>query len=217
MLQRFNRREHADVVAAAVRQIRQTLLLLPECASSEELMGIEGAAARLYFPAYGTLMPQGMNFDLRSRRPPLDVPNAALSFLYTILMSECVTALCAAGLDPAIGVLHADDEDRPSLALDLMEELRPLLVDQVVLQLARKGALTPDDRRTDPHQHGVLLSKAGRDAVVAGYEARMQQQTRGALQDFAGSWRRHVYRQAQRLARVVTERDPTLWTGLSWR
>jgi CRISP-associated protein Cas1 len=144
------------------------------------------------------------------------VANAALSYLYTILLGESVSALYAAGFDPAIGVLHADHERRPSLALDLMEEFRPYVVDQVVLTAARSRALTDDHGRSEEGRPGVLLTKAGRAAVLDGYERRMLRTTRGALPDFGGTVRRHLYRQAQRLGSAL--RDPEfVWTGLSWR
>src|SRR5664280_3142719 len=87
------------------------------------------------------LLPASLNFRGRTRRPPLDVANAALSYTYAVLLGEAVSALGAAGLDPAVGMLHADDDMRPSLALDLIEEFRPLIVDQIVVAVARRGEL----------------------------------------------------------------------------
>lgn len=215
VLQRLGRREHAEIVNDAIAQMRRVLALLGDCVTADEAMGLEGAAAAAYWPAYGALFPHGLVFGHRSRQPPMDIANAALSFLYTVVLGECVTALYAAGLDPAIGILHADDPTRPSLALDLMEELRPLVVDQVVLAAARSGALQETHGRSEPGRAGVLLTKAGREAVLDGYERRMLTRTRGALPDFAGTLRRHVYRQAQRLQAAVCRGEP--WTGMSWR
>ena len=133
-----------------------------------------------------------------------------------MLLSEATSAVVAVGLDPAIGLLHADHERRPSLALDLMEEFRPLIVDQVVVSAALRGQLRPDHGRRDDEIAGVLLTRAGRTVVLDAYERRMLQGTKGALQGFTGSWRRHLYRQAQRLASAIM-RPGELWTGLSWR
>lgn len=179
-------------------------------------MGLEGAAAAAYFPAFGSLLPPGLQFEVRSRQPPMDVANSALSFLYTVLLGECVTALHACGLDPGLGILHADHERRPSLALDLLEEFRPLVADQVVASCARLGALTAEHGRSEEGRAGVLLTRAGREAILVAYERRMLTTTRGALPDFAGTIRRHLYRQAQRLHSAVVEPAAT-WTGLSWR
>ena len=216
VLQRFSRREHAKEVRDAIVSMSNMLRLLPEAGSSAEIMGVEGAAAAAYFPALGALLPPDLAFTHRTRQPPLDVANAALSFLYTLLLGECVTALYAAGLDPVFGVLHVDDDDRPSLALDLIEEFRPLVVDQIVVAACRKGTLTSTDVRTEEGRAGVLLSRGGRDALLAAYERRMLTKTSGALPDFGGTLRRHLYRQAQRLAAAIAAEDAE-WTGMSWR
>lgn len=216
VLQRFGRREHADSVTEAIRRAEHSLMMLPDCRTVQEVMGMEGAAAAAYFPAYGGLLPEGLRFETRSRQPPMDVANSALSFLYTILLGECVTALYAAGLDPHLGLLHADHEDRPNLALDLLEEFRPLVVDQVVLEAARQGRLTPTHGRVQEGRSGVMLTQAGREAIIDGYEKRMLRDTKGALPGFTGSLRRHVYRQAQRLRASILDPDVE-WTGLSWR
>lgn len=215
VLQHFSRRAHADAVSESVSAMSNALLLLPDCGTPAEAMGVEGAAAAAYFPALGGLMPDGLKFTHRTRQPPLDVANSALSFLYTVLLGECVSALVAAGLEPVLGVLHADDEGRPSLALDLIEEFRPLIVDQVVLEAARQGRLMAAHGRSDPDRAGVLITQAGKEVLLTAYENRMLRHTRGALPDFAGSMRRHLYRQAQRLQGAIC--GSVEWTGLSWR
>lgn len=217
LLQRFARRDNHEAVMAAVHQIDQLLAMLPECATSDEAMGIEGAAARGYFSALSQILPEEMRFAGRSRQPPEDVVNAALSYGYAIILSECVSALCAAGLDPAIGLLHAEQDRRPSLALDLMEEFRPLVVDEVVAAAARRGELRPEHGHRVEGDHGVFLTKAGREVLVAGYERRMLQHTKGALPGLSGTLRRHLYRQAQRVAAYVEDPQANTWTGLSWR
>jgi CRISP-associated protein Cas1 len=143
------------------------------------------------------------------------VVNAALSFGYTILLGEAVAALAAAGLDPAIGLLHTDADRQPSLALDLIEQFRPLIVDPVVITAARHRQLRAEHARPDPDHAGILLTRAGREAISHGYERRMLHTTRGALTDFSGSIRRHLHRQAQRLAAAVQRDQP--WTAMSWR
>ena len=216
LLQRLARRDNTEIISSAVGQISELLAMLPECGTRDELMGVEGAAAREYFAALGQIMPDGLRFAGRSRQPPGDLINAALSYGYAIILGEVVSALCAAGLDPAIGLLHAEQDNRPSLALDLMEEFRPLVVDQLVVAAARRGELRPEHGRRDEALHGVLLTKAGREVLVGEYERRMLQHTKGALPGLSGSMRRHLYRQAERLAAYVYDPLAT-WTGLSWR
>jgi CRISP-associated protein Cas1 len=216
LLQRFARRDNAEAVMARAEHMEGLLAMLPDCGTRDECMGIEGAAAREYFAALEQIVPEDMHFTGRSRQPPEDLVNAALSYGYAIILGETVSALCAAGLDPAIGFLHGEQDRRPSLALDLMEEFRPLVVDQVVIAAARKAELRPEHGHREEAVHGVLLTKAGREILVAGYERRMLQHTRGALPGLSGSLRRHLYRQAERIAAIVHDPDAS-WTGLSWR
>jgi len=216
LLQRLARRDNHEVVLEAVHQIDHLLAMLPDCASRDEVMGIEGAAARAHFGALGQVVPEEMRFAGRSRQPPENLINAALSYGYAIILAESVSALCAAGLDPAVGLFHAEQDRRPSLALDLMEEFRPLIIDQVVIAAARRAELRPEHGRRDEHDHGVLLTKAGREILIGNYERRMLQLTRGAVPGISGSLRRHLYHQAQRIAAYVQDPQAT-WTGLSWR
>jgi len=216
LLQRFARRDNSEAVMARTQQMESLLTMLADCGTRDELMGIEGAAAREYFAALEQVVPEDMHFTGRSRQPPADVINAAFSYGYAIILGETVSALCAAGLDPGIGFLHSEQDRRPSLALDLMEEFRPLVVDQVVIAAARRSELRPEHGHREEAVHGVLLTKAGREILVAGYERRMLQHTRGALPGLSGSLRRHLYRQAERLATCVQDPEAS-WTGLSWR
>lgn len=216
VLQRLGRREHADELVGHLRQLRTLVAMVQQVESPAEAMGVEGAAARAYFQALAVLLPEGLGFQGRTRRPPMDVVNSALSYGYALLLAEAVSALCAAGLDPGFGLLHAENEKRPSLALDLMEEFRPLVVDQVVATLARRDSLNSDHGHRRAGESGTWLTKAGKERLVDAYERRMLQITSGALPGFTGSLRRHLYRQAERLAAFIAD-DSNAWTGLSWR
>ena len=141
---------------------------------------------------------------------------AALSFLYTILLGECVTALRATGLDPDMGVLHADHDTRPSLALDLMEEFRPLVVDHVVVTAARRHVLTASHDRDVAGKGGIFLTAVGRELMLNAYERRMLTCVAGALDDFRSTRRGHLYQQAQRLRAAIMDPEQK-WTGLAWR
>ncbi len=216
VLQRFGKRCSEEYINTAVTRMRTYMGMLDDAQTLDEVRGLEGAAAKEYFLAYGSLFPKDLVFTKRSRRPPKDVANAALSFLYTVLLSECITAVRAAGMEPTLGVLHNPQEKRPSLALDLLEELRPLVVDQVVLSAARRKLLSSQHSRKDEGRPGVLLTKKGREQILNAYEARMLQVVKGSLPNFAGSIRRHMYRQAQRLAGAIVDEEYQ-WTGMSWR
>ena len=129
VLTRIARRDESVHVADTTAHMHAWRRSLAGARTLDEVMGIEGACSNAYFDALGACVPADVTFDGRSRRPPRDLPNAALSYGYAILLSECVGALHAAGLEPSLGIAHAPTDKRPSLALDLMEQFRPLLVD----------------------------------------------------------------------------------------
>ncbi len=138
----------------------------------EYLRGIEGAAAREYFSGFGARLKQDLGFLGRARRPPRDPVNSLLSFGYTLLYSQVLSAVNSAGLDPYQGVLHAIRKGRPSLPLDLMEELRPL-VDGVVLALVNRVTLTARDFRMD-QKLGCRMTDRALGRFVDTFHARMR-------------------------------------------
>lgn len=216
VLHRTGRRD-ADVdVSATCQRLRELAEDALHAEGTDELMGLEGVASTLYFACMSALVPQDVRFPCRSRRPPQDLANAALSYGYAILLGECTGALLAAGLEPSLGVLHASTDKRPSLSLDLMEEFRPLLVDRTVLALLRSRRLRPEQAIPSDDGEGTWLGRDGKKVLVDGYEATLQRQVKGALPGFAGTWRRHIHHEAQLLGRAITEPGYE-WTGVSWR
>lgn len=145
----------------------------------DTLRGVEGEAARGYFAALNLVVkPQVReHFALngRTRRPPLDRFNALLSFLYSMLMNDCRSALETVGLDPQLGFLHAVRPGRAALALDLQEEFRSVLADRLALTLINRGQLGPRD--FDEREGGaVMLNDAGRRAVITAWQERKQEE-----------------------------------------
>lgn len=216
VLHRLGRRTPAANTASPAAAIRTAAADLPYATTIDEVMGIEGAASLTYFRALGELVPDDVRFDGRSRRPPQDLANAALSYGYAILLSECTGALLAAGLEPSLGILHSSTDKRPSLSLDLMEEFRPLLVDRTVMALLRTRRLRPEHATPSPDDGGVWLGREGKKALVDGYEATLQRHVAGALPGFSGTWRRHIHHEAQLLARAILE-PGYQWEGTAWR
>jgi CRISPR-associated protein Cas1 len=132
-----------DALQAAALQLSHAARTLA-AADVAELRGVEGDCARIYFAALPHLIrldDPAFAFAGRSRRPPLDRVNALLSFLYAMLGHDCRSALEGVGLDPQVGLLHADRPGRASLALDLMEEIRPVLADRLALSLINRRQL----------------------------------------------------------------------------
>src|SRR5271166_1640043 len=131
----------ATELEGAARRLAMILSRLEKPRPLDEIRGIEGEAAQVYFSSFDhliTVAKEEFFFRGRSRRPPVDNVNALLSFLYTLLVHDCVGALETVGLDPAVGYLHADRPGRPGLALDLMEEFRPFLADRLVVSLINR-------------------------------------------------------------------------------
>lgn len=150
------------------------------CARAEELnglRGVEGSGSRAYFALFRRALEGEMSFARRSRRPPRDPTNALLSLGYTLLAQACISACEIAGLDPHDGFYHADRAGRPALALDLMEEFRGVIVDSVVLNLANRGMLGPDDFTPGPGG-GLYLRPAAMRVFFRRYTARLQAQVR---------------------------------------
>lgn len=214
ILQKLARRSTTVDVSRVCGSLRNLASECQYCGNHAELMGVEGAASELYFSAIPEFLPPEVRFSGRSRRPPQDLANAALSYGYAILLSECVGALVACGLEPSLGVLHSVTDKRPSLALDLMEEFRPLLMDRTVFSLLRSRRLRAEHGIAEGE--GVWLAPEGKKILTSEYEKTLQRSVRGALPGFAGSWRRHIGHEAQLLARAIM--DPSYrWVGVVWR
>ncbi len=144
----------------------------------DSLRGNEGDAAAKYFGVFEQMIndpDSGFRFNGRSRRPPLDEINALLSFLYTMLTHDARSACEAAGLDAAVGFLHRDRPGRPGLALDLIEEFRPYLVDRLVLSLINRKQITLSDFETT-ESGAVLLQDKSRKTVLEAWQKRKQEE-----------------------------------------
>ena len=176
-------RDHEAVIRSeAVRdttaELAERLRWVETSQSLEDLRGVEGAAARAYFGVFDHLILTSKDdFYLRdrNRRPPRDNMNAVLSFLYALLTHDVQAALETVGLDPQVGFLHRDRPGRPSLALDLMEELRPVLADRLALSLVNRKQVTPGGFvRTE--SGGILMDDETRKAVIAAWQTRKREE-----------------------------------------
>jgi CRISPR-associated protein Cas1 len=147
---------------------------LPEIDDLNELRGAEGEAARQYFSVLSLLLRQrGFSIAGRTRRPPRDPFNSLLSFLYTLLCSECAAAAETVGLDSQAGYLHALRSGRPALALDLMEELRSVFADRLALTLINRRQLRPKHFERRPGG-AVYMTDKGREILLDAYQKRKQ-------------------------------------------
>ncbi len=176
-------RDHSLLVDVPALQassdfLKQTLLSIQTADNLESLRGLEGSAAKQYFGVFDTLIlhqKQDFSFSGRNRRPPRDNVNALLSFLYTLLTYEMSSALETVGLDPQVGFLHADRPGRPSLALDLIEELRPTLADRLALTLINRKQIKGSGF-ISKESGGILMDDDTRKKVLTAWQEKKQTQ-----------------------------------------
>lgn len=181
VLMRAARSERASAFRAelelGVERLNAAAANLLQCSSIDSMRGIEGTAANAYFAQFDGILagnPGGFRFDIRSRRPPRNEVNAALSFTYMLLTSQMQSAMETVGIDPAAGYLHTLRPGRASFALDLIEELRAPLCDRFVLSLFNKGQLSQHD--FDRDEEMVSLNDRGRRTLLSAWEKRKQEQ-----------------------------------------
>ena len=178
---------------------------MPGAGDLDTLRGLEGEAARQYFAALNFLVRasarDSFRMDGRTRRPPRDRINALLSFVYSLLMNDCRSAVEAAGLDPQIGFLHAVRPGRAALALDLMEEFRAF-ADRLVLSLINRGQIAPNDF-VEREGGAVLLEGDARKTVLVAYQERKQENLTHPLLKEPVSFGLLPHIQARLLARTL--------------
>lgn len=205
-------------LALAVDALGQALRSVSQADKPDILRGLEGDAAHQYFKVFHKLLSGGdpaIGFSGRNRRPPLDPVNALLSFLYALLGHDCRSALEAAGLDAAVGFLHRDRPGRPSLALDLMEEFRPILADRLALSLINRKQITSTDFKTQENGAVLLLDESRKKVLVAWQERKQEELTHPFLHEkMTFGFLPHI--QARLLARFLRG-DMDAYPAFLWR
>lgn len=196
VLRRQTRRSQDDdastgtAVHESIERIGLSLRWCEHAATLDVLRGYEGEAAKQYFSALPSLLPEDWRGDLsgRSRRPPRDRVNAMLSFAYSVLTREAIAAAARVGLDPMLGFFHSMIPGRPALALDLIEPFRPAWADTAVLRLLATGGISRDDFHASPA--GVYLSDVGRRKLIGAHERRSREETTHPRFGYRMSYRR---------------------------
>lgn len=192
-------------LAAASAQLRDLLPQVSAVGNLEQLRGLEGVGAAAYFDVLDEMILNNKSaffFHGRSRRPPLDAFNAMLSFAYSLLAQDCAAALESVGLDAYVGFLHRDRPGRTSLALDLMEELRPCMADRFVLTMVNNRVLTPDDFETRESGAVWMTDSARRTFLKSWQEKKKETLTHPYLEEKL-QWGIVPYVQALLLARCL--------------
>ena len=221
-------RNHAEPPDAALLRLKQAAKDVFDARSAGELLGMEGAAAAVYFAHFGGMIKTGgdarsgwgeggawpeawqmFDFNGRNRRPPRDAVNALLSLAHSLLAKDCALAALAVGFDPYVGFFHQPRAGRPALALDLQEEFRPLVAESAVLTALNNRIIEPGDflRAGD----AVNLTKTGRKRFFDCYEKRMNDTLRHPVFDYQVSYRRALELQARLLAKALTGETTGYW------
>ena len=195
----------AEVINGAVERIDRLETSLTNETELDRTRGFEGEAAALYFGVMDSLTvidDPALRFEKRSRRPPKNRFNALLSFGYALLLSDCLAALQAVGLDPWAGYLHVERPGRPSLALDLMEEFRAFLVDRMVLALINRRQIGVGDFIVDA-AGGVVLTDVARKTFLVEYQNRKSREIQHPLLEEKAPLGLLPHLQARLLARAI--------------
>lgn len=207
------RRNARVPVAATLVSLKGLADQASEASSFPTLLGIEGAAARLYFSSFLAMLRDAdrmpglpFSFEGRNRRPPRDPVNALLSYVYSLVVKDLTAITYAVGFDPYLGFYHRPRFGRPALALDLAEEFRPLLAESVVINVINNGEMKGSDFVV--RAGGVMLTQAGRRSVVAAYERRLDVEIKHPTFGYRISYRRVLDVQARVLAAHVLGEVP---------
>ena len=198
------RRNHPDAPEQALKEIMRLSRNARKADSLQTLLGIEGAAASVYFANFGAMIrseESAFDFRTRNRRPPKDPVNAVLSFLYSMLIKQTLVSVIAVGFDPYMGFYHQPKYGKPALALDLAEEFRPIVADSAALTLFNNSELV--ERDFVQRSGSVALTETGRKAVIRAFERRLDTLITHPLFGYSISYRRIMEVQARLLGRHI--------------
>lgn len=206
MLLRANRSLQDDEVAEATVALRHMIAQSSQTRTVGSLLGVEGNGSARYFGVFGKLLRDPFSFTHRRRRPPTDPVNALLSLGYTLLLHQVSAAIQVVGFDPYLGFLHQPRHGRPALALDLMEEFRPIIADSVTLNVLNHHILTMKDFE---EELGVIHLKAdARKTFYAKFEERLLEEIQHPYFGYRTNYRRCIELQARLLAKFLSGEIP---------
>lgn len=210
MVRRYNRYKEMNL-EEDLKGMSRLLKKIEQCKKIEELMGYEGAAARIYFSCLGKLIDREFYFEGRNRRPPKDPFNSLISLGYAIILNEIYGKIEGKGLNPYFGVLHQDREKHPTLASDLMEEWRAVLIDSPAMSLLNGHELKADDFYKG-EDGGLFLEKDAFKLYIDRLERKLRtDQKYLSYVDYSISFRRAIELQVNQFVKALEENDFTLY------
>lgn len=204
LLMRYNRTLDDRPIYDAIEGQARLIARVPRTTQISSLMGVEGQGAAIYFGVFKRLFKDDWTFEKRVRRPPTDPLNVLLSFGYTLLGQAMESAVLTVGLDPYLGLMHSTEYGRPSLALDLIEEFRHIVVDSIVLRVCNQGLVAPANfTAQDDPQRPVLLDDEGRKRFLREWETRLNLTFTHPLTGERTTYRRCFEIQAREMSRAL--------------
>ncbi len=217
LLRRYERNSDINVEQERL-ELRRAKNKIRTSKDIEQLIGYEGIGARAYFRGLGKLVQEEFYFSKRTRRPPRDAFNSMLSLGYSLLMNEIYGKLENKGLNPYFGFVHQDREQHPTLASDMMEEWRPVIVDSTVMSLVNGHEISIDDFYQDIEHPGVFLTKDGMHIFLKKMEATQRRDTKYLdYVTYSTSFRRAIELQIGQLVKAIEFEDPTIYHGIRIR
>lgn len=207
ILRRYSRNSNVDILHS-VTDMQYMCKKIQNADTIEQIMGYEGMAARLYFKRLGDLINPEFKFDKRSRRPPLDPFNSLISLGYSVIMNELYGKIEGKGLNPYFGIMHSDREKHPTLASDLMEEWRAVLIDSIALSMLNGHELLQEDFYRDESSNGIFLQKEAFKKYIQKLETKFRTENRYLLYvDYSVSFRRAMDLQINQFVKAIENRD----------
>lgn len=191
---------------------------IPYCKTISEIMGYEGQGAKAYFEGLSELIDSDFQFYGRSKHPPRDEFNSMISLGYSVLMNELYGRIEAKGLNPYFGFMHRDKEKHPTLASDMMEEWRAVIVDSTVMSMINGHEIHKEDFLTDLDEPGCFLTRKGIKTYLSKLEKKLQTEVRYLpYVDYAVSFRRGISLQLDLLVRAIEAGDASIYKPIEIR
>jgi CRISPR-associated protein Cas1 len=204
-LQRYHRKNPDPDLLQVINNLESTLNKIGRMSDLGSLYGLEGYAGSVYFNGFKSLLKQELGFVSRVKRPPRDPVNSLLSLGYTLLVYDAQAAIRIVGLDPFLGFLHSTEYSKPSLALDLIEEFRTIVVDSIVLRLINNNILKREDFSKETDSGGMVrLKQDALKGFIRQYEERVLAEVVHPVFGTRVNYRRCLELQARQVARVVS-------------
>ena len=211
LLRRYARNRDIDI-KRSVAEMQYMDTKIGQASSIEQIMGYEGHAAKIYFRTMGQLINRDFAFEKRSRRPPLDPFNSMLSLGYSIILNEIYGKIEAKGLNPYFGMMHKDREKHPTLASDLMEEWRAVLIDATALSLVNGFEIQRDDFYQEEDRKGVFLNQKSFKVYIQKLETKFRNKMQYlSYVNYPVTFRQALDLQVNQLVRAITEENAELY------